>query len=90
MEVHQLLPIFFDRVTVDPHGVSLAIGGIVLGLLVTAAGALFAVRKREAEVRLLRSDGDAGWRFAARAIAQFVAPAAVVLVFLHATGLIKL
>jgi hypothetical protein len=54
-----------------------AIGGIVLGLLVTAAGAAFAVRKRETEVRLLRADGDAAWRFAARAVAQFAAPAAL-------------
>ncbi len=54
-----------------------AIGGIGLGLIVTAAGAAFAVRKRETEVRLLRADGDAAWRFAARALAQFVAPAAV-------------
>lgn len=52
-----------------------SIGGIALGLLVTAAGAAFAVRKREAEVRLLRADGDAAWRFAARAIAQFAIPA---------------
>lgn len=54
-----------------------AIGGIVLGLLITAAGALFAVRKRVTEVRLLRADGDAAWRFAARAVAQFAAPAAL-------------
>ena len=54
-----------------------AIGGIVLGLLVTVAGSAFAVRKRETEVRLLRSDGDAAWRFAARAVAQFTAPAAL-------------
>ena len=54
-----------------------AIGGIVLGLLVTAAGAAFAVRKQETEVRLLRADGDAAWRFAARAVAQFTAPAAL-------------
>ncbi len=54
-----------------------AIGGIVLGLIVTAAGAAFAVRKRETEVRLLRADGDAAWRFAARALAQFAMPAVV-------------
>ncbi len=54
-----------------------AIGGIVLGLLVTAAGAAFAVRKRETEVRLLRADGDAAWRFAARALLQFATPAAL-------------
>ena len=54
-----------------------ALGGIVLGLLVTAAGAAFAVRKRETEARLLRADGDAAWRFAARAVTQFAAPAAV-------------
>ncbi len=54
-----------------------AIGGIALGLIVTAAGAAFAVRKRETEVRLLRADGDAAWRFAARALVQFTAPAVV-------------
>jgi hypothetical protein len=54
-----------------------AIGGIVLGLIVTAAGAAFAVRKRETEVRLLRADGDAAWRFAVRSLAQFAAPAAI-------------
>jgi len=54
-----------------------AIGGIALGLLVTAAGAAFAVRKRETEVRLLRADGDAAWQFAARAVIQLVAPAVV-------------
>lgn len=54
-----------------------SIGGILLGLIVTAAGAAFAVRKLETETRLLRSDGDAAWRFAGRALAQFAAPAAV-------------
>ncbi|MEO1064725.1 MAG: hypothetical protein AAFZ07_25180 [Actinomycetota bacterium] len=54
-----------------------AIGGIVLGLLVTAAGAAFAVRKQETEVRLLRADGDAAWRFGARALLQYLAPAAL-------------
>lgn len=54
-----------------------SVGGTVLGLLVTAAGAVFVVRKRETEVRLLRGDGDPAWRFAARALAQFVAPAAL-------------
>lgn len=54
-----------------------ATGGIILGLLVTAAGAAFAVRKHETEFRLLRADGDAAWRFAVRALAQFVAPALV-------------
>lgn len=54
-----------------------ATGGIVLGLLVTAAGAAFAVRKEETEVRLLRADGDAAWRFAVRALLRFLAPAAV-------------
>ncbi|MFK7919093.1 MAG: hypothetical protein AB8G14_13535 [Ilumatobacter sp.] len=52
-----------------------AIGGIVLGLIVTAAGAAFAVRKHEAEFRLLSADGDAPWRFAARSLPQFAAPA---------------
>ncbi len=54
-----------------------SIGGIVLGLIVTAAGAAFVVRKRETEVRLLRADGDAPWRFAARALVQFAVPAVV-------------
>lgn len=54
-----------------------AIGGIALGLLVTAAGAAFAVRKHETEFRLLRADGDAAWRFAARSLAQLAAPAVV-------------
>ncbi len=54
-----------------------SIGGIVLGLIVTGAGAAFAIRKRETEVRLLRADGDAPWRFAARALAQFAVPAIV-------------
>jgi len=52
-----------------------AIGGILLGLVITAAGAAFAVRKRLIEVRLLRADGDAAWRFAARAAVQYLPPA---------------
>ncbi|MDJ0953095.1 MAG: hypothetical protein QNJ81_05405 [Acidimicrobiia bacterium] len=54
-----------------------AFAGIVLGLVVTAAGAGFAVRRRAVEMRLLRADGDAWWRFALRAIVQYL-PAAVV------------
>lgn len=54
-----------------------AIGGILLGLVVTAAGAGFAVRKRQTEMRLLRADGDASWRFAARALVQYLPPAIV-------------
>ncbi len=52
-----------------------AVGGVLLGLMVTASGAAFAVRKRRVEFRLLRSDGDPGWRFAARALLQYSPPA---------------
>ena len=51
--------------------------GIPLGIIVTAAGASFAVRKQQVEIRLLRADGDASWRFAARAGIQYL-PTAVV------------
>lgn len=47
------------------------LGGVVLGLVVTGAGATFAVRRRASEFRLLAADGDAGWRFAARAVPQY-------------------
>ncbi len=52
-----------------------AVGGVLLGLMITAAGAAFAVRKRRIEFRLLRSDGDPGWLFAARALLQYTPPA---------------
>ena len=61
----------------DQPVATVSLGGIAIGLLVTAAGAGFAVRKRETEIRLLRADGDAGWRFAARAVAQYLPPAVV-------------
>jgi CBS domain-containing protein len=53
------------------------LGGIALGLLVTVAGAVFAVRQRATEFRLLAADGDAWWRFTLRALAQYVPPAAL-------------
>ncbi len=49
--------------------------GVMLGLAVAATGAAFTARKRRRELRLLRADGDAAWRFAARAVAQYAAPA---------------
>jgi hypothetical protein len=52
-----------------------AVGGVLLGLMITAAGAAFAVRKRRVEFRLLRSDGDPGWLFAGRALLQYTPPA---------------
>lgn len=52
-----------------------AVGGVLLGLIITASGAAFAVRKRRVEFRLLRSDGDPGWLFAARALLQYTPPA---------------
>ena len=54
---------------------TVAFGGVLLGLMITAAGAAFAVRKRRVEFRLLRSDGDPGWLFAARALVQYTPPA---------------
>lgn len=54
-----------------------SIAGIILGLLISAAGGGFVARRRRRELRLLRSDGDAGWRFALRSIAEYALPGAV-------------
>ncbi len=66
-----------------------AVAGIIIGLLITSTGAAFAVRKRDTEFRLLRSDGDPGWKFAARAVGQY-APFAIIGAALGVLGAIAL
>jgi hypothetical protein len=51
--------------------------GTVAGLLLSTLGAVFVVRRRRNDHRLMAADGDAAWRFFVRAVAQYAAPAVV-------------
>ncbi len=63
-----------------------SIAGIALGLVVSMAGAGFVARRRHRELRLLRADGDPGWRFFARAGLEFALPGALAIVVGIAAG----
>ena len=51
--------------------------GAVAGVLLSTLGAVFLIRRRRSDYRLMAADGDAAWRFFARAVAQYAAPAVV-------------
>ncbi|HEY3483740.1 MAG TPA: hypothetical protein VGK49_00090, partial [Ilumatobacteraceae bacterium] len=51
------------------------IAGVVAGLLLSTAGAIFLLRRYRTEHRLMAADGDAAARFFGRALAQYAAPA---------------
>lgn len=54
--------------------------GTVAGLLLSTLGALFLIRRRRSDHRLMAADGDAAWRFFGRAVAQYVLPAVAAVV----------
>ena len=51
--------------------------GTVAGVLLSTLGAVFLVRRRRTDHRLMAADGDAAWRFFARAVVQYAGPALV-------------
>lgn len=51
--------------------------GTVVGLLLSTLGAIFLIRRRRSDHRLMAADGDAAWRFFARAVMQYALPAAI-------------
>lgn len=59
-----------------PLGSARAVGGIV-GLVALVAVGVFLVERRRVEFRLLASEGESGFRIAARVAAQVLAPVAV-------------
>ncbi len=54
---------------------SATIGGTAAGVGLSILGAMFLVRRKESEYRLLASDGDGPLRFFGMAVGQFLAPA---------------
>ena len=61
-------------------------GGTVAGVLLSTLGALFLIRRRRSDYRLMAADGDAAWRFFGRALAQYSVPAVVATVVGVALG----
>jgi putative ABC transport system permease protein len=51
------------------------VAGAAAGLALSTLGAVFLVRRRRSEYRLLAADGDGWWRFFVRAGVQYTAPA---------------
>jgi hypothetical protein len=51
------------------------LAGAAAGLALSTLGAVFMIRRRHSEYRLLAADGDGWWRFFVRAGVQYVAPA---------------
>ena len=51
--------------------------GTVVGLLLSTLGAIFLIRRRRSDHRLMAADGDAAWRFFVRAVVQYTAPAVI-------------
>lgn len=56
---------------------SATIGGTAAGIGLSVLGALFVVRRKAKDYRLLASDGDGPLRFFSMAVGQFLAPAAL-------------
>jgi hypothetical protein len=56
------------------------LAGSAVGLALSTIGAVFAVRRKRVEYRLMAADGDGWWRFFGRAVAQFALPTVVGLV----------
>ena len=52
-------------------------GGVVVGLVVSTLGAVFLLRRRRNDFRLMAADGDSAVAFLGRAIAQYALPAIV-------------
>jgi hypothetical protein len=53
------------------------LAGAAAGLGLSTMGAVFAVRRKRIEYRLLAADGDGWWRFFGRSLAQYVLPTLV-------------
>lgn len=53
------------------------LAGAAAGLALSTLGAVFMIRRRRSEYRLLAADGDGWWRFFVRAGVQYAAPALV-------------
>lgn len=53
------------------------LAGAGAGLALSSLGAIFMIRRRRSEYRLLVADGDGWWRFFGRANLQYAAPAVV-------------
>jgi hypothetical protein len=51
------------------------LAGAAAGLALSTLGAVFMIRRRRSEYRLLAADGDGWWRFFVRAVVQYAAPA---------------
>jgi len=53
------------------------LAGAAVGVALSAMGAVFAIRRKRVEFRLMAADGDGWWRFFGRAVAQFALPTVV-------------
>ncbi len=53
------------------------LAGAAVGAALSTVGAVFAIRRKRVEFRLMAADGDGWWRFFGRAVAQFAVPTAI-------------